>query len=132
MLSEPAAALTDLALGIVTVTLAMRASSANVPKHWRTMLWWAAGAAIAGAVHHGFVTYFPRWSGLSWAVISAMVVLTISYALAASVEDVLGPGRGRVFWMLRLASLSAYAVLATFGHYGIGTILACEGVTMAC
>jgi hypothetical protein len=29
-----------------------------------------------------------------------------------------------------MCSLVAYAVLAAFGHYGITTILACEGVTM--
>jgi hypothetical protein len=132
MLSEPAPALTDLALGIVTLALATRASAAGIGRSWRTMLWWAAGAALAGAVHHGFVTRSERWAGPSWAVISAMVVITISYALAASVHDVLGPGRRRVFWALRTASLGAYAVLAALGHYGIGTILACEGVTMAC
>jgi Family of unknown function (DUF6962) len=132
MLSEPAPSLTDLVLGVVTLALAIRASTANVDRYWRTMLWWAASAALAGAAHHGFVTQSERWAGPSWAVISAMVVITISYALAASVQDVLGPGRGRVFWALRMASLVAYAVLAAFGHYGIGTILACEGVTMAC
>jgi hypothetical protein len=59
-------------------------------------------------------------------------VLTISYALAASVNDVLGPGRRGVFWALRMASLGAFVILAAFGHYGVGTILACEGVTMVC
>jgi len=52
--------------------------------------------------------------------------------MAATVQDVLGPGRRRVFWTLRMASLGAYAVFAAFGHYGVTTILACEGVTMAC
>jgi hypothetical protein len=37
-----------------------------------------------------------------------------------------------VFWLLRTASLGAYGVLALLGHYGVGTILACEGVTMVC
>ena len=88
-------------------------------------------AALAGAVHHGFVTFSPRWSGPSWALISGVVVVTISFSLAASVHDVLGPGRRRAFWALRLLSLGAYAGLALFGHYGVGTILACEGLTMA-
>jgi hypothetical protein len=61
-----------------------------------------------------------------------MVVVTISFTLAATVSDVLGPGRRRVFWLLRMLSLGAYAILALLGHYGVGTILACEGVTMVC
>jgi Family of unknown function (DUF6962) len=129
MLAEPLPSLTDLALGLVAVAAALRAGPAGVGRYWRRMLWWAAAAALSGAVHHAFVAG-SRWAGPSWAVISAMVVVTISYALAASVEDVLGPGRGRLFWVLRMGSLVAYATLAAFGHYGIATIVACEGVTM--
>jgi hypothetical protein len=132
MLSEPAAALTDLALGVVTLALAIslgtRAPDAN--PYWRRTLWWAAAAALAGAVHHGFVTYSDSWDGPSWAVISGMVVVTISFTLAATVHDVLGPGRRDLFWLLRSLSLVAYAGLAVTGHYGVGAILACEGVTM--
>jgi hypothetical protein len=130
MLSEPAASLTDLALGVVTVTLAVAVGRLSVHSYWRRTLWWAAAAALAGALHHGFVTYSKTWAGPSWAVISGIVVITISFSLAASVQDVLGPGHRRAFWLLRTASLGAYAVLAVFGHYGVGTILACEGVTM--
>src|SRR5262249_40442002 len=102
----------------------------DVNRHWRQTLWWAAAAALAGALHHGFVTYSDTWAGPSWAVISGMVVVTISFTLAATVYDVLGPGRPPGFWLLRSLSLVAYAGLAVAGHYGIGTILACEGVTM--
>jgi len=131
MLSEPLPALTDLALGLVALLFAVRGAGAGVGRTWRRMFWWAAIAALAGAVHHAFVTFSDAWTGPSWALISAMVVITISYALAATVEDVLGPGRGRIFWALRMASLLAYAVLAAFGYYGVSTIVACEGVTMA-
>jgi hypothetical protein len=130
VLSQPAPALTDLALAVVTLNLAVAAARAGVARLWRRTLWWAGAAALAGAVHHGFVTYSPRWSGPSWALISGMVVVTVSFGLAATVHDVLGPGRRRAFWVLRLLSLGAYAGLALFGHYGVGTILACEGVTM--
>ncbi len=129
-MSEPAASLTDLALGLAVVAMAVQLRRAGVNRSWERAFWWAGAAALAGAVHHGVVTYSDRWSGPSWAVISGMVVITISYSLAASVHDVLGPGRGRVFWALRSASLVAYGVLALTGRYGIGTILICEGVTM--
>jgi hypothetical protein len=130
MLSEPAASLTDLALGLVTLGLAVATRTLDVNRYWSRALWWAAAAALAGAVHHGFVTYSDTWAGPSWAVISGMVVVTISFVLAASVLDVLGPGRQRAFWLLRSVSLVAYAGLAVSGHYGVGAILACEGVTM--
>jgi hypothetical protein len=130
MLSEPAPALTDLALGVVTLVLAVAMRPVDVNRYWKRTLWWAAAAALAGAVHHGFVTYSDDWAGPSWAVISGMVVVTISFTLAATVYDVVGPGRQRVFWVLRSLSLAAYAALALTGHYGVGAILACEGVTM--
>jgi Family of unknown function (DUF6962) len=130
MLSQPAASLTDLALGLVVLGLALSLRGQEVDRPWRRTLWWAAAAALAGAVHHGYVTYSERWAGPSWAVISGMVVITISCVLAASVRDVLGPGRRNVFWVLRSTSLGAYAVLAVLGYYGVGTMLACEGLTM--
>jgi hypothetical protein len=130
MLSQPAPSLTDLALGVVTFTLLLAMRELDVHRYWRMAVGWAAAAALAGAVYHGFVTYSDTWAGPCWAVISGMVVVTISLILAASVQDVLGPGRRKLFWLLRSASLGAYAALAAFGHYGIGAILACEGVTM--
>jgi hypothetical protein len=130
MLSEPAASLTDLFLGAVIVILALALRDADVHRYWMRTLWWAAAAALAGAVHHGVVTDSATWAGPSWALISGMVVITISFTLAASVHDVLGPGHQSTFWLLRSASIAAYAALAAFGYYGIATILACEGVTM--
>jgi hypothetical protein len=130
-LSEPASSLTDLVLGLVLVGLAVRLHGMpGVHRHWRATFWWAGAAALAGAVHHGVVTYSDRWSDPSWAVVSSMVVIAVSYLLAATVEEVLGPGRGRVFWVLRSAGLVAYAALALSGRAGIGAILLCEGVTM--
>lgn len=130
-LSEPASSLTDLALGLVVIALAVRlGGTPGIHPHWRRTFWWAGAAALAGAVHHGIVTHSGRWSGVSWALISAMVVVTVSYLLAATVHEVLGPGRGRAFLALRAASLVAYAALALSGRAGIGTILLCEGFTM--
>jgi len=131
MLSQPALSLTDLALGLVVVPLALRLRGApSVHRYWRLTFWWAGAAALGGAVHHGVVTHSPRWSGPSWAVISMMVVIAVSYLLAATVVEVLGPGRGRAFWALRSAGLAAYAVLAVSGHAGVNAILVCEGITM--
>jgi small-conductance mechanosensitive channel len=130
MLSEPASSLTDLALGLVTLGLALDVRERDVNRYWSRMLWWATTAALAGAVHHAFVTFSDKWSEPSWAVISGLVVITISYTLAATVEDVLGPGHQRVFWLLRTAGLGAYGGLAVFGYFGVSTMLACEGVTM--
>ena len=131
MLCEPAPALTDLALGLVALGLAAALQSRpGVHRHWRSTFWWTATAALAGAAHHGAVTCSDTWKGPSWAVISGMVVLAVSYLLAATVEEVLGPGRGGVFWLLRSAGLVAYAGLAVTGRAGIGAILLCEGLTM--
>jgi hypothetical protein len=130
-LSEPALSLTDLALGIVTIALAVLLQrTPGVHRYWRLTFWWVGAAALAGAVHHGVVTYSDTWAGPSWAVISTMVVVGISYLLAASVVEVLGPGRGRVFWVLRSLGLIAYVGLAIAGYAGVNSMLACEGITM--
>jgi uncharacterized protein DUF6962 len=131
MLCEPAPSLTDLALGLAGLAMAVRL--ARVPglnRHWVTTLRWTAVAALAGFVHHGWIVCSERWSGPSWALISGMVVLAVSYLLAATVHEVLGPGRARVFWLLRSAGLVAYAALAVTGHAGVSAILMCEGITM--
>jgi hypothetical protein len=131
MLCEPAASLTDLALGLVTLALALVLQrTPGIHRYWRATFWWSGSAALAGAVHHGAVTCSERWAGPSWALISGMVVIAVSYLLAATVIEVLGPGKGRVFWVLRSAGLIAYAVLALTGRAGIGAILLCEGLTM--
>jgi hypothetical protein len=133
MLSEPASSLTDLALGLVTLWLALRLQPMpGVHRFWKLTFWWAAAAALAGAVHHGVVTYSDYWAGPSWAIISTMVVVTVSYLLAASVEEVLGPGHARAFWVLRSVGIVAYVALAVSGRAGVGAILLCEGLTMVC
>ncbi|MES9538253.1 MULTISPECIES: hypothetical protein [unclassified Actinomadura] len=133
MLAEPAPALSDLALGLVVVALAVRLGRAQAAHpHWRRSFWWAGIAALAGFVHHGVVKHSERWSGPSWALISAMVVVAVSYLLAATVAEVLGPRHGRTFWLLRSVGIGAYAVLAVTGHAGVGALLACESLTMAC
>jgi hypothetical protein len=131
VLAEPAASLTDLALGIVTVVLALRLRrSASGHRYWRAALWWFGVAALAGAVHHGLVVRWPHAAEVSWGVISVMVVVAVSFLLAATVEEVLGPGRSRAFWLLRSVGVVAYLIIAATGNAGIAAILACEGLTM--
>jgi hypothetical protein len=131
MLSEPAASLTDLLLGLVALSFALRLRGTPAGRrHWTAAFGWTAAAALAGAVHHGFVTFSEEWRDPSWAFVSGLVVIAISYILAATVLEVLGPGHARTFWVLRSGSLVAYAVVALLGHAGIQAILLCEGVTM--
>jgi hypothetical protein len=133
VLVQPAQSLTDLALGLVVITLALRMRRVPVShRHWQASFWWAGTGALAGAVHHGVIVRWPRWGEVSWAIISAMVVVAISYLLAATVAEVLGPGRARAFWLLRSVGLIAYALLALTGHAGITAILTCESLTMLC
>jgi hypothetical protein len=131
VLAEPAPSLSDLALGLIVVVLAVRLGrSPAAHRHWRTSFWWAGAAALAGFLHHGVVKHSERWTGPSWAVISAMVVIAVSYLLAATVAEVLGPRHQRTFWLLRSIGITAYAVLAVTGHAGVDALLACESLTM--
>ena len=98
--------------------------------HWRAAFWWFGLAALAGAVHHGLIVRWPHAADVSWTVISVMVVVAVSYLLAGTVAEVLGPGRRRAFWLLRSIGLVAYLVIAASGNAGIATMLACEALTM--
>jgi hypothetical protein len=130
-LAQPAQSLTDLALGVVTVILAIQLRrSPGIDRHWRTALWWFGIAALAGAVHHGVIARWPEAARVSWAMISVIVVVAVSYLLAATVAEVLGPSRTRAFWLLRSVGLLAYLGVVATGHAGIAAILACESLTM--
>ena len=131
MLTQPGPSLTDLALGLLTLALLPAVRRPGVNRYWRATVWCAGIAALAGAVHHGFIVRSERWAGPSWALVSVVVVVTISFTLAATVADLLTPRQARVFAGLRVVSLGSYAALAATGHYGVTTILACESVTMA-
>jgi hypothetical protein len=133
VLTEPAEALTDLLLGLVVCALAIGVRHhPGIHRYWQATFWWAGAAALAGFVHHGFLVRWPAVADVSWPVISVMVVVAASYLLAATVEEVLGPGHTRTFWLLRTAGLLAYVVLAATGHAGVAALLACESITFAC
>lgn len=131
VLAQPALSLTDVVLGTVVLALAVRL--ARVPtanRHWFRSFGWAGVAALAGAVHHGVIVRWPQPAAISWAVISLMVVVSVSYLLAATVLEVLGPGQARTFWLLRSAGLVAYVGAALTGNAGVTAMLVCESLTM--
>jgi hypothetical protein len=131
VLVQPAASLTDLVLGLVTLYLTWRLPRGrDASRYWRAGFLWAAITALIGAGYHGFLTG-GRWGGLTWAVMSSMVVVVMSFLLAASVIEILGRSRAVVFWPLRLIGFLAYAVFAVTGHASILAIMWCESLTMA-
>jgi hypothetical protein len=126
------AALTDLALGLVTLVLAHRLPrDAGSSRYWRATFGWAALTALIGAVYHGVLVDVPRVNVVTWAVMSTMVVVVLSFLLAASVVQVLGRRRAALFWPLRSAGLLAYAAIAATGHPSITALMLCESLTMA-
>ncbi len=127
------ASLTDLALGLVTLFLAPRLPRGTAAsRYWRATFVWAAVTALIGAAYHGVLVGIPRVNHVCWAVMSSMVVVVMSFLLAASVVQVLGRSRAVVFWPLRLIGLLAYGVIAATGHASITAILWCESLTVAC
>jgi hypothetical protein len=131
MLAQPAQSLTDLALGLVTVLLALRLSRTPARHgNWRAAFCWFGVAALLGAVHHGVIVRWPRAADVSWGVVSVIVVVGVSYVLAGTVAEVLGPGRARAFWLLRSVGFLAYVGMVVSGHAGIAAILWCESLTM--
>ncbi len=124
--------LTDLALGLVNLCLAQRLPrGGEASRHWRAAFAWAAATALGGAIYHGVLVGIPSAKAMSWAVLSIMVVVVMSYLLAASVVQVLGRGHVAVFWVLRSVGVVAYAVIAATGHASITAIIWCESLTMA-
>ncbi|MCU1612852.1 MAG: hypothetical protein JWO98_392 [Frankiales bacterium] len=133
MLVQPAASLTDLALGLVTLYLVRRLPrDGAASRYWHAAFAWAAVTALAGAAYHGVLVRVRGLNQLSWAVMSSMVVVVVSFLLAATVVQVLGRGRAVVFWPLRSVGLVAYVVIAATGHPSITAIMWCESLTMAC
>ncbi|MGX7679721.1 DUF6962 family protein [Jatrophihabitans sp. DSM 45814] len=131
MLAQPAQSLTDLLLGLVTVLSGWRLSRGPARcRHWVPAFYWFGFAALLGALHHGVIVRWPRIADVSWGVISIIVVVGVSYVLAATVAETLGPGRAWAFWLLRSVGFVAYVSMVATGHAGIRAILWCESLTM--
>jgi hypothetical protein len=126
------ASLTDLALGLVVLHLVRRLPrDVEGSRYWRAAFAWTAATALSGAVYHAVLVRLPRVGPVSWAVISSMVVVVMSFLLAASVTQLLGRHRAAVFWPLRALGLLAYAVVAATGRASITGIIWCESLTVA-
>jgi hypothetical protein len=133
VLLQPLASVTDLILGLVTLVLfPLVPRDVEGAGSWRAAFGFTALTALIGAVYHGYLVGDPRWGQLTWAVMSTMVVIVMSFLLAATVVQVLGRSRAIVFWPLRLLGFVAYAIVAASGHPSIEAIMWCESLTMAC
>ena len=132
ILIEPASSLTDFALGILALfaaaTLGTRQSSHS---HWRWFFVWIGIAGIWGGFHHGFIAAHETAAAVSWSAISLLVAVAISYLLAASVNSVLGKGRGQPLLIVRAISLVVFFFLVVSGNATITTLLLTEGLAMA-
>jgi hypothetical protein len=124
---------TDLLLGAVLVVCARRLQhTAGVHRYWALMLWSAAAAALAGAVHHLAFHDMPLASDLSWIVVGVLVAVAISYMLAASATELLDRRLARLVIRLRIAGLIAYlVVIATMGIGRTTPLVLSESATMA-
>lgn len=132
MSPEVARSVTDLILGLAAVALAVGLERrGDVHRFWRVTLWCAGAAALVGAAYHGPLHDSGRLAEAVWVVVGVLVVAMLSYLLAGSVLAVLGPGRGRVFVLLRSAGLAAYLAAALVGRGGLHVLLVCESLTMA-
>ena len=131
-LVEPASSLTDFALGILALFAAARLSARGADDpHWRWFFAWIGIVAIWGGFHHGFIVGHEAAAKISWSAISMMVAIAISYLLAASVNSVLGKGRGQPLLIVRGISLAVFFSLVVSGNASVTTLLLTEGLAMA-
>ena len=131
-LVEPASSLTDFALGILALIAAGRLSpKETADAHWRWFFVWIGIAGLWGGFHHGFIVGHETLAALSWSAISLLVALAISYLLAASVNTVLGKGRGHPLLVVRAISLAVFFALVVSGNATVITLMLTEGLAMA-
>ncbi len=130
-LVEPASSLTDFALGLLALIAANRlrpGESSDV--HWRWFFVWIGIAGLWGGFHHGFIVGHATTAAVSWSAISLLVAVAISYLLAASVNSVLGKGRGHPLLVVRAISLAVFFLLVVSGNATVITLMLTEGLAM--
>lgn len=131
-LVEPASSLTDFALGILALFAAARLSPRETAdSYWRWFFVWIGIAGVWGGFHHGFIVGHEATAAVSWSAISLLVAVAISYLLAASVNSVLGKGRGQPLMIVRAVSLAVFFSLVVSGNATVTTLIFTEGLAMA-
>lgn len=133
-MDEVAAGVTDLLLGAVLLGCAGRLQrTAGVHRYWALMLWSAGAGALSGAAHHLVFGGSRRASNLSWILVGVLIAVAISYMLAATATEILGPRLARLFITVRIAGLLAY--LVGLAAVGLGSrtapLVIGESLTMA-
>ncbi|GAB2762115.1 hypothetical protein GCM10027174_43410 [Salinifilum aidingensis] len=124
---DPAPAITDLLLG--STILACAGLLLRVPaldRAWHLTFWFAGASALAGALHHGLFH-----AEASWTAVGVLIVIALSYLLAASSRQVLGRRGTRIVLGVRTAGLLAYAVAIAAGEADLAVLLVAESLTMA-
>ena len=131
-LVEPASSLTDFALGILALMAAGRLSSrVTADSNWRWFFVWIGIAGLWGGFHHGFIIGHETLAAISWSAIILLVAVAISYLLAASINSVLGKGRGHPLLVVRAISLAVFFLLVVSGNATVITLMLTEGLAMA-
>lgn len=127
-MGSTAYAVTDLVLGLVTLTCAaLLLRVPGVDRAWHLTFWFAGASELAGAAHHG--VFHAGWS---WTVVGVLVVLAISYLLIASAREILRPRGVRIIVVIRAMGVTAYGIAVILGESGLGVLLLSESLTMAC
>lgn len=127
-MGNTAHAVTDLVLGLVTLTCAaVLLRALHIDRGWHLTFWFAGASELAGAAHHGL--FHAEWS---WIVVGVLVVITISYLLVASAREILHTRGARIVTAIRTVGVAAYAVAVALGESGLQWLLLSESVTMAC
>jgi hypothetical protein len=120
-----ASALSDLALGAVTLAEARRLSrSPSADPAWAAVLGWVGAGAVAGALHHGGRRGIPGWSTVGWLLAAGLTALL--RATARETGAPAGPVR-----VLAAAGLAAYGALVGAGRRGLDALVRAQGPGMA-
>ncbi|MBM3925820.1 MAG: hypothetical protein FJ320_07520 [SAR202 cluster bacterium] len=131
MLIEPASSVTDAVLALAALFAASSLSGeGKTYTRWRWAFVFIGAAALLGAVHHGFLEETPSVARHTWAAITILVAISISFVLSATISTVLGEGRGKILLAVRTVSLAVFIVLAVMGHATMSTLMISEGGTM--
>jgi hypothetical protein len=120
-----ASALSDLALGLVTLAEARRlARTPGLRPAWPPAFGWLGAGAVAGALHHRGRGPRPSWGAVGWLLGAGLTAL-----LAASAEDA-GVRRPELARALGGAGMAAYGALLGTGRRGLDALVLAQGPAM--